>query len=67
MKLIRYLILIAFIGAAVLVMGMVTQGWKVGGYSWKSAKEQFLPTKKAFVKRQDTLLKRAEQEAEGSE
>ena len=64
MKLIRYMILMAILAGTALVIGMVTQGWKVGGYSWESAREQFLPTKKAWEKRQDTVFKKAEQEFE---
>jgi hypothetical protein len=64
MKLIKYLILLAFIGSAVLVIGMITQGWTVGGHTWEEVSKQFLPTKKAWEKRQDKVFKNAEQEAD---
>ena len=63
MKLIKYMILLAFIGSAVLAIGMITQGWTVGGHTWVEMRERFLPTKKAWEKREDTLFKRDEQEA----
>jgi hypothetical protein len=64
MKLIRYLILLALIGSVVVAFGMVTQGWKVGGVTWPELRERFLPTKKAFERRQEKLFKQAEREAE---
>ena len=61
MKHFKRLILVSLIGAGILLGGMITQGWEVGGVTWEDMKSRFLPTKQAFEERQDRLLQEAEE------
>ena len=63
MKMFKKLLLVAIIAGLVLLGGMITQGWEIGGTSWDDIKKQVFPTKKAFEKQRNNLIEKAEEAA----
>ena len=65
MKYIRWIVLLALLSGAVIVVGMAKYDWVVGGKTWTEVKEGFLPNKTAFEDKREKYYKQAVDEAEG--